>query len=390
MFRTLVHWSRRNSAVRRVSVWLARPDTRRSAVRALVRWDRGRTIGRALAGDTANLDDIERFVLARPVAIRAPVALISQAHRSGGTLLSQLLDGHPAVAAHPHELKIGGISGGEDWPLPDPSASAEKTFRMLFEPYHIGLMRRGYTKGTRDTERRPFFIVPRIQFRLFLSLCEATRPTSGREVLDRFFTAYFNAWLNYRGDLREKRWISAFAPRLAHHEASVERFFETYPDGRLIQIVRDPRTWYPSAKHHDPEPLADRVPEEIIGPWRASATSILRNKARFGDRVLVLRFEDLVGRTEATMRRLALELEIEFHPVLLEPTFNGKPIRANSSFDVKQNGIIAEPLYRSAMLSGEEEEYIESQCIPIYRSVLDDALTINDKYTKKTRGNIVW
>jgi hypothetical protein len=139
VFRTLVHWSRRNAALRRASAWLARPDTRRSVVRALVRWDRGRPIGRALAGDTANLDDIERFVLARPVAIRAPVALISQAHRSGGTLLSQLLDGHPAVAAHPHELKIGGISGGEDWPLPDPSASAEKTFRMLFEPYHIGL-----------------------------------------------------------------------------------------------------------------------------------------------------------------------------------------------------------------------------------------------------------
>jgi hypothetical protein len=32
VFRTLVHWSRRNSAVRRVSVWLAPPDTVRGVV----------------------------------------------------------------------------------------------------------------------------------------------------------------------------------------------------------------------------------------------------------------------------------------------------------------------------------------------------------------------
>ena len=41
----------------------------------------------------------------RPVT--SPLVLISQVQRSGGTLLSQLFDGHPELHAHPHELKIG-------------------------------------------------------------------------------------------------------------------------------------------------------------------------------------------------------------------------------------------------------------------------------------------
>ena len=39
--------------------------------------------------------------------VTAPLALISQIQRSGGSMLSQLFDGHPEVHAHPHELKIG-------------------------------------------------------------------------------------------------------------------------------------------------------------------------------------------------------------------------------------------------------------------------------------------
>ena len=41
----------------------------------------------------------------RPVT--EPLALISQIQRSGGSLLSQLLDGHPELDANPHEWKIG-------------------------------------------------------------------------------------------------------------------------------------------------------------------------------------------------------------------------------------------------------------------------------------------
>lgn len=73
-------------------------------------------------------------------------------------------------------------------------------------------------------------------------------------------------------------------------------------------------------------------------------------QSRFGDRVIVLRFEDLVGRTEQTMAVLARQLDIDFLPILMQPTFNGLPIVTNSSFAVDTFGVIADPLKRGTTL----------------------------------------
>jgi hypothetical protein len=80
-------------------------------------------------------------------------------------------------------------------------------------------------------------------------------------------------------------------------------FFEIYPDGRLISLVRDPKNWFPSALRHAPEKYGDF--EGAINQWEKSARAMLRNKERYGGRVCIIRFEDLVGKTAAVMRYLA-------------------------------------------------------------------------------------
>ena len=47
--------------------------------------------------------------------VRAPLVLVSQIARSGGTFLSQLLDNHPDLWVHPQEFKIG-YPKKWDWP----------------------------------------------------------------------------------------------------------------------------------------------------------------------------------------------------------------------------------------------------------------------------------
>ena len=42
------------------------------------------------------------------------------------------------------------------------------------------------------------------------------------------------------------------------------------------------------------------------------------------------------------MTRLAERIGIAMSPVLLEPTFNGRPIRANSAEEVAQYGILGD------------------------------------------------
>jgi len=344
-------------------------DLRRRIYRFVVRRKRARMVRLAFAGRTANSADIEAFVLAHPVRLRAPLVLISQVQRSGGTLLSQLLDGHPAIAAHPQELKIG-YPTEIDWPPLDPSLGPDRNFRMVYEMNNIMLMKRGYTKGDHNPDRRRFFLMPRVQSLLFHHLYDIAPPASRRDILDHFFTAYFNAWLNYQGDLEEKRWITAFWPRIAHHEIAVSEFFDSYPDGRLVHVIRDPKTWYPSAKGNKKSGLADKTTEEILSAWCTSANSMLRNSAAYGEKVIILRFEDLVSDTERTMRLLARELGIAYDPILSEPTFNGKSMRANSSFAVENSGMIDEPLLRENTLTQEERRLTEERCGELYQRCL--------------------
>ena len=64
--------------------------------------------------------------------VTSPIALISQVQRSGGSLLSQLFDGHPELHAHPHELKIG-YPKKYMWPKIDLNEHPQRWLEMLFE-----------------------------------------------------------------------------------------------------------------------------------------------------------------------------------------------------------------------------------------------------------------
>jgi hypothetical protein len=105
-----------------------------------------RTLNALIAGRKSNLDDIGAFLAARVTPKHLPMVLISQAQRSGGSLLSQLFDGHPALAAYPQELRFG-FEYDDVWPPLDPALGVTKNFRMLFDLKFARLMRGGYMKG---------------------------------------------------------------------------------------------------------------------------------------------------------------------------------------------------------------------------------------------------
>jgi Sulfotransferase family len=288
------------------------------------------------------------------VEVRQPLVLISQIQRSGGTLLSQLFDAHPEVHAHPWELEIG-HPRRTNWPQIDLAASPAEWYQILNEKPAQKLVR-GYRKAgpwsDPEPEHHPFLYLPALRRAIFLHLV-GTRPVEGeRAVLDAYFTAYFNAWLDdhnlYTGP---KKLVTGFAVRMNADPGSLDRFFDVYPDGVHITIVREPRAWYASARKLRAQ---FEHPEEAIELWRQSAQAGIEAAQRFGDRVLLLTYENLVLDTEKTMSAVADRLGIAFSPALLEPTFNGRPIRANSSHAVGRHGVLADRVdsYRSALDSG--------------------------------------
>jgi hypothetical protein len=296
-------------------------------------------------------DALYRSRLQHLVPVREPLVLISQIQRSGGTLLSQLFDGHPECHAHPHELSIAYLN--EPVASAFDLSSAERSFEVVYERRLAKRLRSGYRKpaarpGDDDADVFPFLFLPGLQRQIFES-CFAAGVAGDRDVLDCFFTSFFNAWLdNQNLYAAPKKLVTAFAPRLVRKEPAVERLFSAYPDGYLISIVREPRAWFASARLQK-ERYADV--DHAITRWRRSAEAALAGCERFDGRVLVVTYEGLVSRTEETMAGLADRLGLSPSPTLLVPTFNGRPIRANSSYAVESYGILANrtDAYRDAL-----------------------------------------
>jgi hypothetical protein len=306
--------------------------------------------------------------------IDQPLALISQAQRSGGTLLARLFDGHPQCHVHPHELHIGD-KRPHVWPELPLDGEPEGWFERLREEQLGQLFARGRREvplkkqpGRAGEKYYPFILPPAFQRRLFLDEVERRGPIgSEREILDCYMTSLFNAWLdnqNLRGP--DKRWVVAFSPRRAWDER-LDKFFEIYPDGRLISILREPLGWYASAQGRS----AAADPEELLELWNRSVSEMLDARERYPERVSIVQFEELVLDTEAAMRRLADFLRIDFDPQLTAPTFNRHPIGANSSYPVRGTGIVTDPIERHReLLSPERQDLVRRRCEEPYRKAL--------------------
>jgi hypothetical protein len=304
----------------------------------------------------------------RVVPVDQPLVLITQAPRSGGTLLMRLFDGHPQCYAIPHELATLLPAA---LPLP---RDADGAWKQLDHPMHgtwfTGGLRAGKGRLSDDRTRHRFLLPPRLQRRLFERRLAEERPDSDRGVLDCYLTSYFNAWLDYRRPA-DPRVVTGFEPSAIVHTQRLQCFRELYPDGRLVSVVRDPKSWIVSAARRNPR-YQDRA--VAIATWRDAVESALALREERPDAVAIVPFESLVGDTEGAMRALAGFLGLEFADELLAPTFNGQPTKANSSFPVEEAGVIGGPLVRSEQLPAEDAAAIDRELGELHERALGAAL----------------
>jgi hypothetical protein len=327
-----------------------------------------------LSASQALFDDACRFWLQSLQPVTSPLALISQIQRSGGSMLNQLFDGHPEVHAHPHELKFG-YPRKYDWPPVDLADQPERWFEILFEDIVVRHFKSGYKKMAKYKDTFLFIFLPSLQKEIFLNYVDSITAIAGRDVFDAYMTSYFGAWLNNQNRRGSKKFVTAFTPRLAFSDANMDSFFEIYPEGRLISVLRDPKNWFPSANRHEFDKYGDI--KKALEQWNVNARSMVRNKNTFGDRVCIITFEDLIQRTESVMRHLADFLDIGFNDILLTPTFNKIPVKPNTSFKIEKPGIMISALARYKTLSRDELNTIEEMTGDIYRQALGSVESIS-------------
>jgi hypothetical protein len=323
---------------------------------------RGRASDEELAGEYAL---VMRQRAIQIVQVTEPLLLISQIGRSGGTLLARLFDGHPQCHVVPHELgrMVRGLDAlaarrGDPW--------EELTPKQQEDRFERGSRQSG-KRLHGDRSRQPFLLPPIFQRVLFERTVAKNGARTPRDVANAYLTAYFNSWLD-NANLRSgpKRWVVGFEPGDLPR-AALE---QVYSDGRVLSLVRDPWSWYASARRFNPARYAER--DGAIRQWCETTEAAIGD-----DRVTMLAFRDLVSEPEGTMRALAAWLGIEFAPSMLEPTFNGLPIGPNSSFAPVEAPVSAEPLERGRKeLSAEDAAYVDEHAAELYERALAATLTV--------------
>jgi hypothetical protein len=301
------------------------------------------------------------------VRVEQPLLLISQAQRSGGTLLLRLLDGHPQCHVAPLQLR------GIDEAAKQLPTEPDVAWDALHDAKLADRFREGHRQRKHDVlqhdEVFSFGLAPDLQRDLYDACAGRFERPSTRDLLDSYFTAYFNAWLDYRNLHPEgKRWLVGFEPGVARSLRRRTAISAVYPDGKIVSIVRDPWSWYASARRWE---LRWRDREHALDHWCRVGEGTLKWWKKVRPNLLVIRFDDLLTAPEETVRRLAEWLRIEFRPELLQPTFNGTPIRANTSFADVSTEVSTKPLERARQeLDEDDMTYITQRAGRLYKRLL--------------------
>ncbi len=109
-------------------------------------------------------------------------------------------------------------------------------------------------------------------------------------------------------------------------EGYADPIMAAYPTARMIHMIRDPRDRYDASITMWPEGRL-RV-GGAVARWLYSARHAERNRRRYPDRYLVVRYEDLVRDPEGTTRLVCAMVGEAYEPSMLElggmPTYRAK------------------------------------------------------------------
>jgi hypothetical protein len=244
-------------------------------------------------------------------------------HRKSGTsMLLNLFDGHPALAAYPVDLALL-YAYFPDYLAkhPDPAARRARLDRILFAETGAHL---------RKYEAADAVDLEAVRARFFDGLEDDALGAPGA-LLARLFAAFQAV----KGP--EANRAAALVAKETSIEIYAAEILDWFPEARFIQVIRDPRDIFAA--------LAAGVERHYakLGEGHEETLASLLHRARLGlrfgrlnaerygpERYRTVRFEDLVAAPEDTMRALAAFAGIDFDPCLMCPTILGRPTPGNN------------------------------------------------------------
>lgn len=251
------------------------------------------------------------------------------AHKSGTTLLRNLLSGHPDLFVVPFESHF--------FPLADRNVDYE--------------YRKNRAKGLSVEEMEA-------NFKDWIKTQnEAVDPMGDTFVTGKLNTDTFNRSFSLAESdsdkIRFEKYMSAIHEclglgKLSSEKRVVEKSVENaefavelsklFPEARFIHIVRNPYSNFVSLRKYKSIGVGYPLLNRMMKTFQNSFHFLLENPKTIAH-YKVVRYEDILTETEQVMRQISEFLEIEFTETLLQPSHLGENWAGNSTTGKGFNGV---------------------------------------------------
>ena len=275
--------------------------------------------------------------------------------KSGTTLITELLDGHPDLCVLPGDTQY--IKKRQQLSSINFADSANACMRILVNP----------------TSKPPFwFFGENVEpYRLFLAYFRKYLDQTNHDYLVCFMLSMTSTLQHNTPTFQPRYWVE----KTPGNEKNLDEIRHLYPAAKFIHLVRDPlqniaslqklvahRQWQPSAEDH-------------AYSMNRRFAKIPDNQATWGNNYLVLRYEDLVKRPQVTMQNVARFLQIDFTDTLLTPTNNRKNALANSMY--AESRVVGKILDKAKLIVLKKNAVLQEKYMVV--KLMEEAAALRDK-----------
>jgi hypothetical protein len=299
------------------------------------------------------------------------VMMVSAMYENGGNTTHRLFDGHPELHVYPFESQLGTTAVSDylssfvpfryrypEFPMHGDAAGDYEAF------YDEELKARLRSPGRSKFAAADLKIVEADRKAAFVRCMQGCERTRGN-LVRAFFESTFETWTNLARSGRERGYLG-YSPVIAF---DADKFFADFPDGHMIHVVRNPWSAFADTKKR-PFPLSlDRY----TWTWNHAQHTSLVFRDRYPGRFHIVRYEDIVADTRATLSRLADDLGLGWSDTLTYPSFNGERLD-----NVYPWGTIVTPTPAVNIQTARELSDGETREIQVRTTFMRDALGYGD------------
>jgi hypothetical protein len=250
--------------------------------------------------------------------------MIGAMYENGGNTTHRFLDGHPQLYVYPFESQIGTrhVQDGfasmfpvkYRWPEFLLDATPAQDYHAIIDEEGKVRARTPHVSKFRD---EPFDLDDDERRDIYCRLVGETGRSRANNMA-AFFRATHEAWKDNRQSGEEQVYVG-YSPIIV---IDAERILTDLPQAHVLHVVRNPWSAYADTKKR-PVPLS--LPEYILR-WNINQQRALAARRRHPDRLHIVRAEDVMADSTATLGAVCERLGLRVADSLAAPSWNGREL----------------------------------------------------------------